>query len=95
MLNQNNLILVSLISFIVIALLFATEFYSYLNVQIVEELFVDSTSVDSRVDIHFDVTFDKISCDFLTIDIMDIRFVFRKFFYIGRHFKIFDFLKNV
>lgn len=62
----------SLASFVVIALLFLSELYSYLNVEIVEELFVDSTAVDQRVDIHFDVTFDHLPCALLSIDVMDI-----------------------
>lgn len=64
--------LLSLVSFIVIVLLFAGELYSFLNVEIVEELFVDSTLADTRVDINFDITFHKLPCSFLTIDVMDI-----------------------
>lgn len=62
----------SLVSFAVISLLFFIELYGYLNVEIVQELFVDSTNPDTRVEIHFDVTFDKLPCSFLSVDIMDI-----------------------
>jgi hypothetical protein len=69
---QFPLFLVTLISFIVIALLFISETYSYMRVEIFEELFVDSTAADNRVDIHFDLTFSNLPCTFLTIDVMDI-----------------------
>ncbi|CAD5230009.1 unnamed protein product [Bursaphelenchus okinawaensis] len=64
--------LVSLVSFAVIFLLFLSETLSYFAVKIAEELYVDSTSADLRVDIHFDITFPKLPCAFLTIDVMDV-----------------------
>ncbi|KAI6205300.1 Endoplasmic reticulum-Golgi intermediate compartment protein 3 [Aphelenchoides besseyi] len=63
---------VSLISFTVIAVLFITETLSFLSVEVAQELFVDGTSADMRVEIHFDITFDKIPCAFLSVDAMDI-----------------------
>ncbi|KAI1707887.1 endoplasmic reticulum vesicle transporter domain-containing protein [Ditylenchus destructor] len=62
--------LITLISFIVIIALFCSETWNYLSVEVVEQLFVDSTSSDMRVDIHFDITLDKIPCDFVTVDVM-------------------------
>lgn len=62
----------SLISFGVIFVLFLSETFAYFSVDVVEELFVDSTSADLRVDIHFDLTFPKLPCTFLSIDVMDI-----------------------
>jgi len=55
--------LVTLISFCVIGVLFISETVTYFSTQVVEQLFVDSTSSEMRVDIHFDVTFSKIACD--------------------------------
>jgi len=63
---------VTLISFCVIGLLFISETVTYFSTQVVEQLFVDSTSSEMRVDIHFDVTFSKIACDFLSVDVMGV-----------------------
>jgi hypothetical protein len=40
--------------------------------EVIEELFVDSSSAETRVEIHFDVSFDKLPCSFLSVDIMDV-----------------------
>lgn len=45
--------------------------------EVIEELFVDSSSADTRVEIHFDVSFEKLPCAFLSVDIMDISGMFR------------------
>lgn len=55
--------LVSLISFIVIGLLFISEIMAYLSFDVTEQLFVDSTSSEMKVDIHFDIIFHKLACE--------------------------------
>lgn len=62
----------SLVSFGVMLALFLSETLAFFRVEVNEELFVDSTSADLRVDINFDLTFPRLSCNFLTIDVMDI-----------------------
>lgn len=62
--------IITLVSFLVIVLLFVTETWSFLSVQIVEQLYVDSTSADQRIEIHFDVTLHKLACALVTIDLM-------------------------
>uniref|UniRef100_A0A914DI00 Endoplasmic reticulum-Golgi intermediate compartment protein 3 n=1 Tax=Acrobeloides nanus TaxID=290746 RepID=A0A914DI00_9BILA len=64
--------MITLISMIVIVTLFITETWAFFNIDVDEQLFVDSTSADMRVDIHFDVTFPKVPCTFMTIDVMDV-----------------------
>uniref|UniRef100_A0A183C818 Endoplasmic reticulum-Golgi intermediate compartment protein 3 n=1 Tax=Globodera pallida TaxID=36090 RepID=A0A183C818_GLOPA len=54
--------IITLISFVVIILLFITETWSYLSVDVIEQLFVDSTSAEMRIEIHFDITLHKLSC---------------------------------
>ncbi|KAL3121387.1 hypothetical protein niasHT_004971 [Heterodera trifolii] len=61
---------ITLISFVVIVLLFISETWSYLSVDVVEQLFVDSTSAEMRIEIHFDITLHKLSCPLVTIDVM-------------------------
>lgn len=62
--------IITLISFLVICLLFITETWSFLSVQVFEQLYVDSTSADERVEIHFDITLHKLACTIVTIDLM-------------------------
>ncbi|KAI6217314.1 Endoplasmic reticulum-Golgi intermediate compartment protein 3 [Aphelenchoides fujianensis] len=64
--------IVTLISFSVILVLFITETRAYLSVEMAEELFVDATSADGRLDIHFDITFERLPCVFLSVDVMDV-----------------------
>lgn len=63
---------VTLVSSCLIVLLFVTETISFLSVDIVEQLYVDSTSSEQRVDVNFDVTFRKLPCAFVTVDVMDV-----------------------
>uniref|UniRef100_A0A914V828 Endoplasmic reticulum-Golgi intermediate compartment protein 3 n=1 Tax=Plectus sambesii TaxID=2011161 RepID=A0A914V828_9BILA len=63
---------VTLVSAVVILTLFVSELQLFLSTNIVEELFVDSTSGDDRVDIQFDVVFHKMPCPFISIDVMDV-----------------------
>ncbi|CAI5454922.1 unnamed protein product [Caenorhabditis angaria] len=64
--------LVTLIATIVIGLLILLETRQYFNVQTLEHLYVDSTTSDEHVDIAFDITFHKLPCNFITVDVMDI-----------------------
>uniref|UniRef100_A0A915EDD6 Endoplasmic reticulum-Golgi intermediate compartment protein 3 n=1 Tax=Ditylenchus dipsaci TaxID=166011 RepID=A0A915EDD6_9BILA len=62
--------LITLVSFLVIGALFCSETYTFFSVEVAEQLYVDSTSSDVRVDIHFDLTFPKLPCDFVSVDVM-------------------------
>lgn len=53
---------VSLISFLIMGLLFWTEFMDYLTPNVSEELFVD-TSRSPNIQINLDIIVPKISCD--------------------------------
>lgn len=55
----------------VIILLFITETISFLSTEIDEQLYVDSTSAEQRIDINFDVEFAKLPCSLITVDVMD------------------------
>nr|CAD2128448.1 unnamed protein product [Meloidogyne enterolobii] len=62
--------IVTLVSFLVIVLLFITETWSFFTVQVVEQLYVDSTSADQQIEIHFDITLPNLACALVTIDLM-------------------------
>lgn len=59
---QSSCFLVSVISSVVIVLLAIQETRHYLAGDVVEQLYVDSTSSDVRLDVHFDVTFHRLPC---------------------------------
>lgn len=61
---------ITIISMIIISILFWMEFTSYLTPNITEELFVD-TSRSPNIEITLDLIVPKVSCDFLAIDAMD------------------------
>uniref|UniRef100_A0A9J2PJN9 Endoplasmic reticulum-Golgi intermediate compartment protein 3 n=1 Tax=Ascaris lumbricoides TaxID=6252 RepID=A0A9J2PJN9_ASCLU len=63
---------VTLLSTLVIVVLFVSETISFLSTDVVEQLFVDSTSADQRLDVNFDVTFTKLPCAMVTVDVMDV-----------------------
>lgn len=63
---------VTLLSSFLIVLLLVTETINFLRIDVVEQLYVDSTSSEQRVDVNFDVTFKKLPCSFVTVDVMDI-----------------------
>ena len=58
-------------SSLVMVLLFASEIRDYLQPEMKEELFVD-TSRTGKLKINLDVNFHGISCDFLGLDAMDV-----------------------
>lgn len=64
--------LVTLIATIVIGLLIVMETRQFLSTDVLEHLFVDSTTSDERVHIEFDITFNKLPCNFITVDVMDV-----------------------
>jgi len=63
--------ILTVLSGLVMIILFASEFQDYLQPQMKEELFVD-TSRTGKLKINVDVIFSRISCDFLGIDAMDV-----------------------
>lgn len=62
---------VTVVSAVIIALLFISELNYYITPEVTEELFVD-VSRGEKLRINIDVTFPKISCEFLSIDAMDV-----------------------
>ncbi|CAD6189055.1 unnamed protein product [Caenorhabditis auriculariae] len=52
--------------------LVALETRHFLSTEVSEQLFVDSTTSDEHVKISFDITFHKMPCTFITIDVMDV-----------------------
>uniref|UniRef100_A0A1I7VWC4 ERGIC_N domain-containing protein n=1 Tax=Loa loa TaxID=7209 RepID=A0A1I7VWC4_LOALO len=74
---------VTLVSSAVIIFMFVSETLSFLSVDIVEQLYVDSTPAEQRVDVNFDITFPRLPCSgsnrsrftvfqLITIDVMDL-----------------------
>lgn len=61
---------ISIISLLIISLLFWIEVLNYRTPNITEELFVD-TSRSPNIEIQLDVVVPKVSCDFLALDAMD------------------------
>ncbi|CAL1279359.1 unnamed protein product [Larinioides sclopetarius] len=68
---QETGIAVTVISAVIITLLFISELNYYLTPEITEELFVD-VSRGEKLRINIDVTFPQVMCDFLSIDAMDV-----------------------
>ena len=63
--------ILTVLSGIAMVILFASEIRDYLQPELKEELFVD-TSRTGKLKINVDVIFSRISCDFLSIDAMDV-----------------------
>ncbi|XP_030746045.1 endoplasmic reticulum-Golgi intermediate compartment protein 3 isoform X1 [Sitophilus oryzae] len=61
---------ITVISMVIITVLFWLEFLNYLTPNVTEELFVD-TSRGLDLSINIDITVPKVSCDFLVLDAMD------------------------
>uniref|UniRef100_A0A915IP75 DUF3456 domain-containing protein n=1 Tax=Romanomermis culicivorax TaxID=13658 RepID=A0A915IP75_ROMCU len=64
--------IVTLLSTSIIIVLVFFEFMYYLETDIREELFVDSSSESERVKINFDVTFPRLPCEVISVDAMDV-----------------------
>eukprot|EP00891_Asterochloris_glomerata_P002898 jgi/Astpho2/2898/e_gw1.00050.129.1_t len=62
---------ITLISSLIMATLFLSELRLFLRMQTVHELSVD-TSRGEKLDIHFDVTFHKMPCGWMSLDAMDV-----------------------
>ncbi len=58
-------------SALIMILLFTSEIRDFLQPQVAEELFVD-TSRGEKLKINFDVVVHRISCDYLSLDAMDV-----------------------
>ncbi|CAJ0599136.1 unnamed protein product [Cylicocyclus nassatus] len=64
--------LVTVMSTIAIVLLAIQETSHYLAGDVVEQLYVDSTTSDTHLDVHFDITFHRLPCEFIAVDVMDV-----------------------
>ena len=62
---------ITVVSGVVMLLLFASEIQDYLTPSVDEQLFVD-TSRGSKLKINLDIVFPKIGCDFLSLDAQDV-----------------------
>jgi len=62
---------ITVISALVMILLFASEIQDYLTPGVEEQLFVDTTR-GSKLKINLDIIFPKIGCDFLSLDAQDV-----------------------
>ena len=62
---------ITIFSAVIMILLFASEIQDYVQPQVAEELFVD-TSRGDKLKINFDVVVHRISCDYLSLDAMDV-----------------------
>lgn len=61
----------SMISLVVMIVLFLSEFWSFISVDTVEHLVVDTT-IGQKISIQFDLTFHALSCQSCGIDAMDV-----------------------
>ncbi|XP_066148708.1 endoplasmic reticulum-Golgi intermediate compartment protein 3 [Euwallacea fornicatus] len=61
---------ISIVSILIISLLFWMEVLSYMTPNLTEELFVD-TSRSPNIEIQLDIIVPQVSCDFLALDAMD------------------------
>lgn len=61
---------ITIISMLIISILFWVEFLDYMTPNVTEELFVD-TSRSPNIEIQLDLTIPQVSCDFLALDAMD------------------------
>ncbi|CAB3410166.1 unnamed protein product [Caenorhabditis bovis] len=64
--------LVTLVATFAIGLLVFLETSNFFTINVHEQLFVDSSTSDEHVSIEFDITFHKLACSFITVDVMDV-----------------------
>ncbi|EDQ85716.1 uncharacterized protein MONBRDRAFT_34133 [Monosiga brevicollis MX1] len=62
---------VSIIAIIIMVILFSSELVYFLSTDVHEELFVD-TARNEKLRINLDITFPKMPCVYLSLDVMDI-----------------------
>ncbi|KAF0982446.1 hypothetical protein FDP41_011376 [Naegleria fowleri] len=63
--------LISIISLVVIFILVFGELYLYMQVERYDQLYVD-TQQERKIPIYINITFPAISCDALSLDVMDV-----------------------
>ncbi|CAK80892.1 unnamed protein product (macronuclear) [Paramecium tetraurelia] len=64
--------LISVISTIVIVILFTTELQAYIEVDNSSEMFVDINRGGEQIRVNLDIEFHKFPCDILSLDVQDI-----------------------
>ena len=64
--------IISLVATIVMALLFLSEFNTYLSVGTQSEMFVDINRGGDKLIINFDIELPRFPCSGLTVDLMDV-----------------------
>ncbi|EDV23295.1 uncharacterized protein TRIADDRAFT_37998 [Trichoplax adhaerens] len=62
---------ITIVSAVIMLLLFVSEMNYYLSVEVTSELFVD-TSRGEKIKIYMNVTFPKMACAILSVDTMDV-----------------------
>jgi hypothetical protein len=61
--------LVSIISAIIMVILFLSEFYGYMQVTEISEMFVDISRGDQKIVVNLDIEFPNLPCDILSLDL--------------------------
>lgn len=62
---------ISICSCLFIVFLLLSEFYSFINTEIVSELFVDNPTENDRLDVKLNITLPRMKCEHLGLDIQD------------------------
>lgn len=62
---------ISICSALFIVFLLLSEFYSFINTELVSELFVDNPSENDRLDVKLNITLPRMKCEHLGLDIQD------------------------
>lgn len=64
--------LVSLLSTMIMIVLFVSEFNGYLAIEETSEMFVDVSQGLSKIRVNLDLDFTRLPCDILSLDLQDI-----------------------
>ncbi|XP_057298657.1 endoplasmic reticulum-Golgi intermediate compartment protein 1-like [Hydractinia symbiolongicarpus] len=62
---------VSIVSILVIIFLMTSELSSFMQTEVVSEMFVDIPSAEQKIAVRLNVTFPRLDCDFVGLDIQD------------------------
>lgn len=62
---------ISICSCLFIVFLLLSEFYSFINTEIVSELFVDNPTENDRLDVKLNISLPRMKCEHLGLDIQD------------------------
>ena len=62
---------ISIVSMVIIFVLVVSEFSAYISTGTHHELYVDTT-VGEQLQINFDVTFPRLACAYVSVDLMDV-----------------------